>query len=260
MRTPLLAPIAPTSHKYSRGRVGIIAGSDKYPGAAVLCVGGARRGGAGYIRFLDTFSFDSNLFSNTPSRATNLVLQSYPDVVTVRKFSDTDCDALVIGSGSPKIRRIPFAPFTVLDSSAMKRASQVSSTSIRILTPHEGEAQALGFDTSDRERCAKDMAAALNAYVVLKGAQTIVTSPSGLIHIDKYGTPDLSTAGTGDILAGLMGSMLASWQPDSDKQIVEVISYALKAHGLAAQYAAKEGLPVVATDVLAALPKIFLKD
>ena len=249
MRTPLLAPIAPTSHKYSRGRVGIIAGSDKYPGAAVLCVGGARRGGAGYIRFLDT-----------SSSATNLVLQSYPDVVTVRKFSDTDCDALVIGSGSPKIRRIPFAPFTVLDSSAMKRALQVSSTSIRILTPHEGEAQALGFNTSDRERCAIDMAAALKAYVVLKGAQTIVTSPSGLIHIDKYGTPDLSTAGTGDILAGLMGSMLASWQPDSDNQIVEVISYALKAHGLAGQYAAKEGLPVVATDVLAALPKIFLKD
>jgi len=260
MRTPLLAPIAPTAHKYSRGRVGIIAGSDKYPGAAVLCVGGARRGGAGYIQFLDTYSFDSTLFSNTPSRATDLVLQNYPDVVTRRKFTNTDCDALVIGPGSPKVRTIPFAPFTVLDSSAMKRAPRVSKNSITILTPHEGEARALGFDPSDRERCALEMATAFQAYVVLKGAQTIVTSPSGLVHVDKYGTPDLSTAGTGDILAGLMGSMLASWQPDSDKQIVEVLSYALKAHGLAAQYAAKTGLPVVATDILDALPKIFLKD
>ena len=249
MRTHLLAPIAPTAHKYSRGRVGIIAGSDKYPGAAVLCVGGARRGGAGYIRLQDT-----------SVRATELVLKSFPDVVIVKKFTDTDCDALVIGSGSPKIRAIPFAPFTVLDSSAMKLASKTSDTSIRILTPHEGEAQALGFDTSDREICAIEMAKTFAAFVVLKGAQTIISSPSGLLHVDRYGTSDLSTAGTGDILAGLIGSMLASWQPDSEKQIVEVLSYALEAHGLAARYAAEERLPVVATDILEALPKIFLRD
>jgi len=260
MRTRLLAPIAPTSHKYSRGRVGIIAGSDKYPGAAVLCVGGARRGGAGYIKFFDTYSFDSNLFSNTPSRATNLVLQRYPDVVALRKFSSTDCDAIVVGSGSPKIRSIPFAPFTVLDSSAMKRASKISKNSIIIMTPHEGEARELGFDTSDREECARKMAQEFSAYVVLKGAKTIIAARSGLLHVDKNGSSDLSTAGTGDILAGLIGSMLASWQPDSDEQIIEVIAYAVKAHGLAGKLAATQGLPVVATDILDALPKIFLKN
>jgi len=249
MRSPLLAPIAPTSHKYSRGKVGIIAGSRDYPGAAVLCVGGARRGGAGYITFL-----------NQDEQVTQLIHQSYPDVVAVRTISDTDTDALVIGPGNPRVGAIPFSPFTILDSSAMKLAAKVAWDSVTILTPHEGEARELGFDPSDRVQCALTMAEQLKSYVVLKGAQTVIASRSGLIHVDAHGTPDLSTAGTGDILAGLLASMLASWQPDSDEQIMEVLSYAVQAHGLAGKYAAKRNQPVVATDVLKALPKIFLKD
>ncbi len=248
MRSPLLAPIAPTSHKYSRGKVGIIAGSREYPGAAVLCVGGARRGGAGYV-----------MYCNDDEMSTGLVRHAYPDVVTVNKLSDTDTDALVVGPGSPKIRSLPFSPFTVLDSSAIKLASQVSWDSVTIVTPHEGEARALGFDPSDRVQCALDMAEQLKAYVILKGAETVISSRSGLIYIDTHGTPDLSTAGTGDILAGLVGSMLASWQPDTDEQIMEVLGYAVQAHGLAGKFAATQGLPVVATDVLEALPKVFLK-
>lgn len=249
MRSTLLAPIAPTSHKYSRGRVGIIAGSKNYPGAAVLCVGGARRGGAGYVKY-----------QHNDDASTQLVLAAYPDVVCVKRITDADSDALVVGPGSPTIRRIPFSPFTVLDSTAMKRSSQVSWDSVTIVTPHEGEARELGFDPSDREQCAIEMAEKLKAYVILKGAQTVIASRSGIIRIDNHGTPDLSTAGTGDILAGLLGSMLASWQPDSDEQIMEVLSYAVQAHGLAGRLAASLGLPVVATDVLAALPKIFLND
>ena len=76
-RSKYLAPIAPTSHKYSRGIVGVIAGSNEYPGAAVLCTGGALRGGAGYIKFL-----------NQSQRATDLVLNRFPEVVPVEKNSD----------------------------------------------------------------------------------------------------------------------------------------------------------------------------
>ena len=249
MRSPFLAPIAPTSHKYSRGKVGIIAGSREYPGAAVLCVGGARRGGAGYV-----------MYRSEDEMSTGLVLQAYPDVVTVKQISDTDTDALVVGPGSPKVRSLPFSPFTILDSSAIKLAPEVSWDSVTIVTPHEGEARALGFDPSDRMQCALDMAEQLKAYVILKGAETVIASRSGLVYIDTHGTPDLSTAGTGDILAGLIGSMLASWQPDSDEQIMEVLSYAVQAHGLAGKYAGKRNQPVVATDVLKALPKIFLND
>lgn len=248
MRSKYLAPIAPTSNKYSRGRVAIIAGSHRYPGAAVLCVGGARRGGAGYIAFLDQEPY-----------VTDLVFQKFPDVVAIKKISDEDCDALIIGPGTPRVRKIPFSPFTVLDSSAMSLTKKVSWDSVTILTPHEGEARALGFDPSNRVACALNIAAELKSYVLLKGANTVIASRSGLYRVDTHGSADLSIAGTGDILAGLIGSMLASWQPNSDEQILDVLGFAVAAHGEAASVAATRGLPVVATDILDALPQIFLK-
>jgi len=106
-------------HKYSRGVVAIIAGSRLYPGAGVLTVGGARLGGAGYVKFLD---------SN--ARVTDLVLNAFPDVVPIKtltnqianQISSQKVDALVVGPGSTTIRTLPDSIPVVLDSGALSLA------------------------------------------------------------------------------------------------------------------------------------------
>ncbi|MEI6866867.1 MAG: NAD(P)H-hydrate dehydratase [Actinomycetes bacterium] len=243
---PLLPEVNINAHKYSRGVVGIVAGSEKYPGAAVLCVGGARRGGAGYVKYLSQANFP-----------TQLVLQAYPDVVPITTIEEGMADAWVLGSGSPEVTSFPAGKIVVLDGSAMTLAG-TAHEGLTIITPHEGEAEKLGFKIDDREKSALRMAAALNVIVVLKGPGTVIATPSGFGHIEKSGGKELATAGTGDILAGLMGSMMASWRPTTFEAAAKIAIKAVKAHGLAGKLAATKSSPVVATDVLAALPKVLL--
>jgi ADP-dependent NAD(P)H-hydrate dehydratase / NAD(P)H-hydrate epimerase len=241
-----LPPLTARSHKYSRGVVGVIAGSLRFPGAALLAVGGARLGGAGYIKY-----------SSPQYELRRNVIQMYPDVVPLRR-NRSSVDAWVIGPGAPYLFRIPYAPFILLDGSMMARASRLKNRNVTlVLTPHEGEARALGFEVSDRIDCARKMAEEFNAYILLKGHNTVIASPKGAVEIDRWGTPHLATAGSGDVLAGLLGSMLASWQPDSDQSIMEVLALGVEAHGKAARAASKRGLPVTALDILQELPLVL---
>jgi hydroxyethylthiazole kinase-like uncharacterized protein yjeF len=240
------------SHKYSHGTVGVIAGSADYSGAAILCVGGARRGGSGYINYVYDDEFTRNL-----------VVSAYPDVVVRPKSKDLKVDAWVIGPGNPKLRRrfnIPRAKYAVLDASAMKYARRINAEFV-VITPHEGEARKLGFVIGEgdegRQQSAIEMAEALGCVVVLKGHHTVVASPEGLAVIDELAGPELATAGTGDILAGLMGSMLASWKPENYRDVVVVVFKAISAHALAATAAANEISPVTSSDILQYLPTIM---
>lgn len=238
------------ANKYSHGVVAVIAGSEKYPGAAVLCVGGARRGGSGYINYV--------ALSNLP---TNLVLSAYPDVVPINKTKEFKGDALIIGSGAPKLPRgfiFPESRYLVLDGEAMELAAN-SDTAFTVITPHEGEAARLGFPVKNGDRRATALALAKHFHVitVLKGKNTLIASPDGSLIIDKSGGSELATAGTGDILAGLIGSMLSAWKPTNLKETAQVVAKAVNAHGLAGKLAAKSKSPVVATDVLEALPLVL---
>ena len=238
------------SYKYSHGKVAIVAGSDKYPGAAVLCVGGARRGGSGYVNYIALSKFP-----------TELVLSAFPDVVPLNKAKEFNGDAIVIGSGAPKLPRgftFPNSRYLVLDSDAMELAVN-SDTAFTVITPHEGEAAKLGFPVKkgDRRSAALALAKHLHVIVVLKGHNTVIASPDGNVIIDKSGGSELATAGTGDILAGLIGSMLASWAPSNLKECLQVVAKAVGAHGLAGKYASKNKAPITATDVLEALPFVL---
>jgi hydroxyethylthiazole kinase-like uncharacterized protein yjeF len=243
---PLLREIPPDAHKYTRGVVGVVAGSKKYPGAAVLCVGGARRGGAGYVKYFAQHDFP-----------THLVLEAFPDVVPITAIEDEAADAWVLGSGSPDLTKFPVGKILVLDGSSMTLAN-TAHEGLTIITPHEGEAAALGFPVTGRVKTALEMANRLNVIVVLKGPGTVIATPDGFSHIEKTGGRELSTAGTGDLLSGLMGSMMASWRPTSFEAAAKIAIKAVIAHGLAGKIAAQKSRPVVATDVLAALPKVFL--
>ena len=237
------------SHKYSHGTVAVLAGSPDYSGAALLCVGGARRGGSGYINFI---------YQDKLTRS--LILSAYPDVVARKEFRKLSVDAWVIGPGSPKLGRrfkIPRSKYAVLDSVAMRYAKKINAEFV-VITPHEGEARELGFvigeGDSGRERTALEMAQAFGCVVVLKGHRTVVASPEGLAVINELGGTELATAGTGDILAGLIGSMLASWKPENFNDLVVVVFKAISAHALAAKAADEEIRPVTSLDILRYLP------
>jgi hydroxyethylthiazole kinase-like uncharacterized protein yjeF len=237
------------SHKYSHGTVGIIAGSQQYAGASLLCVGAARRGGSGYINYIHEEEF-----------LRHLVVSAYPDVVVRERAKDLKVDAWIVGPGSPKLRRrfnIPRAKYAVLDASAMKYARKINAEFV-VITPHEGEARKLGFVIGEgdegREQSAIEMAETLGCVVVLKGHHTVVASPDGLAVIDELGGPELATAGTGDLLAGLMGSMLASWKPESYNDVVVVLFKAISAHALAATAAGTDLNPITSSDILKYLP------
>ena len=240
------------SHKYSHGTVAVLAGSSEYSGAALLCVGGARRGGSGYINFV---------YGDELSR--NLVVSAYPDVVVIKNHKDLKVDAWVIGPGSPKLSRrfkIPQSKYAVLDSVAMRYARYINSEFV-VITPHEGEARKLGFVIGEgdegRRESALEMAESLGCVVVLKGHHTVVASPDGLVVVDDLAGPELATAGTGDILAGLIGSMLASWKPETLNEVVVVIFKAISAHALAGKAAASDLNPVTSSDILQYLPTIM---
>jgi hydroxyethylthiazole kinase-like uncharacterized protein yjeF len=238
------------SHKYSHGTVAVLAGSFNYAGAAVLCVGGARRGGSGYINFIYTDPLSKQL-----------VLNAYPDIVVKKKIKEIEVDAWVIGPGSPPLSRrfnIPQSKYAVLDSVAMKYAKKIAAEFV-VITPHEGEARELGFEVGEgdvgRQGTAIEMASTLNCVVVLKGLHTVVAAPDGSTAIDLVAGPELATAGTGDVLAGLIGSMLASWKPENLSEVLDVVFKAITAHGEAAKDAAKERHPITSTDILKYLAK-----
>lgn len=263
-------PLKVHDHKYSRGVVAVIAGSKRFPGASSLTVGGARRGGAGYVKFL-----------NSHQSITDTVISTYPDVVPITSLVDERIDALVVGPGATTIRKIPQGIPVLLDSGALElarlRKKGVSDRSqIVVVTPHEGELGALGFSldksiqsTKVREahriQVAQRIADELHVICVLKGHRTIIAAPhdslltsSGKKRAKSYshdavGGPELATAGSGDVLAGLIGAFLASWQPKNHYEALEVVAGAVNLHSRAGKHAARTHKGIVATDILESL-------
>ena len=236
------------SDKYRRGVVGVAAGSDRYTGAAVLCVGGAVRGGAGMVRYVG---------DDAPA---DLVRRRWPEVVV----GEGRVQAWAVGSGggdgaAARLEAALEAGVPVLvDADALPAltGSRDRRTDV-LLTPHAGElARLLGVDRDDVEarrlEHARRAAGELGAVVLLKGSTTVVAAPDGRVRVNPTGTPALATAGTGDVLAGLCGALLAGGLDPFDAG-----STGAWLHGLAGRLAADGGAPISATDVLDALPAAF---
>lgn len=240
----LLKPEA-DSHKYSRGVVRIIAGSQRFPGAGLLCVAGASHSGVGMIRL------------NAPERVENLVLAAHPQIVPDGPALTGTCDALVLGPGldaqkadwEALAQLLENTP-AVIDASALEpvcaliKEGKLRLRAHHILTPHDGElARCLnlfaGTDTDKttgeiarkladkadkplgkfafeissalqrRIQGAQQLAALTGACVLAKGNRTVVVDAKAQVHTLPAATPWLATAGSGDVLAGLMGGLLA---------------------------------------------------
>ncbi|MET9484928.1 NAD(P)H-hydrate dehydratase [Streptomyces sp. NPDC006638] len=233
------------SDKYRRGVVGIVAGSARYPGAAVLAVAGALRGGAGAVRYVGPGG--------------DAVIARYPETLVhdgpPSKAGRVQAWAVGPGLGDgPGVADVLASDVPVLvDADGLRLldpATVRARTAPTLLTPHAGEAAALlGVDRAEVESgrlaAVRELAARYGATVLLKGSTTLIASPDGSVpvRVNPTGTPWLATAGSGDVLSGLAGSLLASGLETRD-----AASAAAYLHGLAGRLASR-GAPVAAHEV-----------
>lgn len=240
----------PEDNKYTHGVLGVVTGSEKYPGAAVLGVEAAHRTGIGMVRFLGE------------KGPVDLVLARRPETVTVSGA----VDAWLVGSGmestpdlNPDLPTLAHAVLglqpVVLDAGGLGFLGHVTAPAI--ITPHEGELERLvPQDGLSKEKWASLAAKQLGVVVVLKGHETLVVTPeepSGGRLIVKVTSPTswLATAGTGDVLAGIIAAIVATHsvkRVPSLQELAELAATGVFLHGKAAEHAA-EGGPFPALDV-----------
>ena len=300
-----------SSNKYSRGVLGVITGSNEYPGAAILSTRAGAQSNIGMVRYAG------------PLRAQNLVLQSSPEVVASEQLSGK-LDAITVGSGIPDAEHCNSEsaenqrkyiesilaqysnenynaetqpsnnlPPICVDAGALDLLPKKVCAKV-VLTPHAGELSSL-FKRYDLEISAQEIlqnpveyaqkaANLTGATVLVKGATTAVASPNDLhlpIYIAKYGPTWLATAGSGDVLAGILGALLAQRekQDESGTNYAFIAASAAIIHGICAVFAsrssggnsytqlvqdmlkAKKPLalehPIVASDIISALPHVL---
>ncbi|HEY2286647.1 MAG TPA: NAD(P)H-hydrate dehydratase, partial [Streptosporangiaceae bacterium] len=210
------------SDKYRRGVLGLLAGSDRYTGAALLSVGGAVHGGAGMVRVVT---------ADTPAA---LVRQAWPETVISVHPDDPDWD---LPGSVGRVQAWTAGPGMGTDAGAVARLTAIMRTDLPVLvdadgltilsqhrdllprnaptliTPHAGElARLLGTDPASVEarrlEHARRAAAELGVTVLLKGSTTVIAAPDGgPVLVNPTGTPWLATAGSGDVLSGLAGAL-----------------------------------------------------
>jgi hydroxyethylthiazole kinase-like uncharacterized protein yjeF len=143
------------------------------------------------------------------------------------------------------------------------RAALSDRSGFAVLTPHGGEAARLahgygievtGNLTDQPADLARDLAAASNAVVYLKGSVGVVATPEGVTYVTHRTTEHLSTAGSGDVLAGLLGSLLAANEPFENEDLAHRVAAAIIVHSRAAELIALEGGPVIASEIEENLP------
>ncbi|MEU9042076.1 MULTISPECIES: NAD(P)H-hydrate dehydratase [unclassified Kitasatospora] len=253
------------SDKYRRGVVGVAAGSATYPGAALLAVAGALRGGAGAVRYVGA--------------AAEEVVRRFPETLVTEggPAGAGRVQAWVVGPGGGEGARQALTEALASDVPVLVDADGLTElgrlgpaalagrTAPTLLTPHTGEAARLlaGADgtpppaaddlAAARLATARRLAAVYRATVLLKGSTTVVADPGGAVRVNPTGTSWLATAGSGDVLAGLAGSLLAAGLSPLD-----AASVAAYLHGLAGREAAgAPGAPVTALAVAEALPAVW---
>lgn len=246
----------PTDDKYSRGVLGVVAGSDDFPGAGVLTVTAAVSAGVGMVRYV------------APRRPADLVLAAVPEAV----HGQDRVQAWVIGSGlAQDVARLDAEQRAaietaltgetpvLLDAGGLDLLASLDLGMRRglptLLTPHAGEcARLLGVPRGEVEvdpvGHAVTLAERTGATVLLKGAVTVVVAPDGAAPVmAQSDAPSwLATAGAGDVLAGLVGALLAAGLSPSSAGALGAL-----VHGVAAQDA-NPGGPVRALAVAQALP------
>mgnify|MGYP000499945913 CR=1 FL=1 len=247
---------APTSrdHKYSRGVLGFATGSVAYPGAALLGVDGALSTGVGMVRYVGPADVTRPLLVRRPEA----VLGNGPVSAWVigSGMVDTDTESMdratrALGEGKP----------TVVDAGAL---GLLPRSGLIVATPHAGEmAKVFGVSREAVEASPAEYAllaaSQWNATVVLKGSTTYIANQHGDEFSVSLATPWLAIAGAGDVLGGVIGSMLATRSADiaaDSRSLTRIAAAAVVIHSLAAQLASAGG-PFLLDDLVGKIPAVI---
>ena len=259
---PLVPRRQPTAHKW-RHAVWVVAGSPGMTGAAHLAVRGAQRAGAGYVR-LSSPGVDDDPGRPVESVGVALSSNNWADAV----LDDLDrFGALVVGPGLGRdsttmaevARAVAAAPVPVvvdgdgLTALGSDPAALVTYRSApTVLTPHDGEFERLtgARPGLDRFAAVRDLAASTRSVVLLKGPTTLVAHPDGQVLVTSSGDARLATAGTGDVLSGIIGALIAA-----DVEPLRATAAAAHLHGRAGALGSAHGL--VAGDLPDRLPAVY---
>ncbi|MEY2628254.1 MAG: hypothetical protein RL066_70 [Actinomycetota bacterium] len=252
-------------HKYSRGVLGIITGSARFPGAAVLTSSAASVTGLGMIRF------------HSSSGLAHLVLHTTPSVVV----QPGKVTAWLVGSGIESKKYSDFTTWlrhrwfklttlqsvpTVLDAGALHLAGSLEQPTL--ITPHSGELSRLlvarGVQVTseaiegDPKKWVQIAADTLGVTVLLKGSTTYIANDSTLIQL-PVATPWLATAGSGDVLAGIIGALIATNTVEilnDYEQLAKVAATGAFIHARAAESASNGG-PINAEAIIKFIPSVI---
>lgn len=276
------------SHKKDFGHIFILAGSRGMTGAAVLAAKAALRSGVGLV----TVGLPESLIQVVSNQTIEAMTLPLPETsqgslskiafLKIKEFLKK-VDVLLIGPGLSQnsqtqslIRKVVFQSriSTVIDADGInawvgfmdKFRVEISclpkeECKLKIITPHPGEmARLLEMKTeniqNNRREIAKNFAKEYNFVVVLKGYKTVVADPSGSIYTNKTGNSGMSTAGSGDVLVGIISAFLAQGLSSFD-----AAKFGVYIHGLAGDLAAedKTQLGLIASDIIDYLPKAIKK-
>jgi hydroxyethylthiazole kinase-like uncharacterized protein yjeF len=268
--------------KYSRGVVGLRTGSSTYPGAAVLGVEAAARAGAGMVRYVGPESVTSAVHARRPE-----VVAGVGRVQTWVIGSGTDASKRDAAETAALRELLTGSVPVVVDAGALDLVGPRTDAPRApiVVTPHGRELavmiERLGLSADGAEpdagaHAARLVARATGAVVLSKGAVTRVATPDGVVREVRAGTPWLATAGTGDVLAGVIGTLIAAGQAAAEAStldahspldldaLADLAAAGAVVHGLAARIAAGRfadgvetampGHPIVALDVAHAIP------
>lgn len=250
----------PDTHKHARGRLGVVSGPALRTGAARLAARAGLRIGAGLVRIL------------CPPDAA-LVMAAAVEAIMVDEFASPEAlgrlagplDAVVIGPAAglteATVQNLAALGRTgaalVVDADALTlfrdRAADLFACLDRddVLTPHEGEFARVfaGLLDQGRETAARKAAARAGTVVVLKGRETVIAAPDGRLCVNRNGSPWLATAGSGDVLAGMIGGLMA--------QRMDSFDAACAAVWMHADAAGRFGPGLVAEDLPDLLPAVL---
>ncbi|MFW6264743.1 MAG: NAD(P)H-hydrate dehydratase [Bacillota bacterium] len=253
----LMPPRPDNSHKGSFGKVGVIGGSNGMPGAPTLTATAALRSGAGLVKVAIPDTIENVLATNMPE----LITIGLKEMGTLYKVENIEklenlmqsSDVLAVGPGMGtsdcvvKIVEKLINEFTgplIIDADGLNAIKDLNILKNRkektVLTPHPGEmASLLDCEIAEVEEnrieIARSFACEYNLYLILKGAATVIALPDGKVYINPSGNPGMATAGSGDVLTGMLSAMMAQGVTVEDAAIL--CPYL---HGLAGDIAAEK--------------------
>lgn len=271
----LLPERDPRGHKGTFGRVLAVAGSLDYAGAALLAGTAALRAGSGLVTLCVPASLQPIIAGRVPELITRGLAESAPFEVDPAAASATvgelEHDALLLGPGLPPSRAVARLTASLLAAEGGPAVVDAGALAVLagmpgwwdrlgravVVTPHPGEFARLGHETgqSDEQRraAALDAARRWGATVVLKGAHTVIATSDGRDLTAPFQLPALGTGGSGDVLAGVIASLVGQGLAPFEAAALGVYLHACAAEDLSS-HLGDAGL--MATDLLPAIPRV----